>query len=360
MSLGLSMKRYFVPLAAVIMALAATRLVARSSGRDDPRIDFATDDPHGRDADRPEAIPARGMVDVFWRGYQEVSKDRVSLIAAGVTFYLFLALFPALGAIVALYGLAADRATMAQHIRDLAVLLPPGAFGIVADQIQELSKKPGGSLGIAFFASFAIALWSAHNGTLALFDAMNVAYEEDEKRTFVRRNLIGLAFTLGATIAVFAMIGLVAGLPIVLSYVWLGEVPEEIALMIRWPVLLAIFFCGIVALYRFGPSREPAKVRWMTWGAAMTTFACVGMSLCFSLYLDRFADYKATYGALGALIGLLVWSWLSVTILIVGAELNAELEHQTARDTTTGAPLPMGARGAFVADSLGKSSGHSG
>lgn len=358
--MGLSIKRYLVPLAGALMALTAARLMARRSSRRDPCLDVATEDPRGRDAERPEAIPARGLVDVFWRVYEEVSRDRVSLIAAGVTFYLFLALFPALGAVVALYGLAADRATMAQHIRELAVLLPPGAFDIVADQIQELSKKPNGSLGTAFFAGFAIALWSAHNGTLALFDAMNVAYEEDEKRTFLWRNLIGLAFTLGATIVVIAMIGLVAGLPIVLSYVWLGEVPEEIALLIRWPVLLAIFFCGIMALYRFGPSREPAKVRWMTWGAAMTTIACVAMSLCFSLYLDRFADYKATYGALGALIGLLVWTWLSVTILIVGAELNAELEHQTARDTTTGAPLPMGVRGAFVADSLGKTADQSG
>lgn len=350
------MKRYLVPLATAILALAATQLMARSGGRSNPRYSVPIEDPHGRDADRPEAIPARGMLDVLWRVYEEVSRDRVSLIAAGVTFYLFLALFPALGAIVALYGLAADRTTMAQHIRELAVLLPPGAFDIVADQIRELSKKPDGSLGIAFFAGFAIALWSAHNGTLALFDAMNVAYEEDEKRTFLWRNVIGLAFTLGATIAVIAMIGLVAGLPIALSYVWLGEVPEEIALIIRWPVLLALFFCGIMALYRFGPSREPAKARWMTWGAALTTIACVAMSLGFSLYLDRFADYKATYGALGALIGLLVWTWLSVTILIIGAELNAELEHQTARDTTTGPSRPMGARGAFVADSLGKTS----
>lgn len=345
-------RRYFPVMATAALTLYALRLKSSCEPQTVPSTPDAAD-AHGRDAKTPEAIPVRGLRDVLWRVYSEVSHDRVSLIAAGVTFYLFLALFPAIAALVSLYGLLADRATMAEHIRELAILLPPGAFDIVADQIHALSQNPENSLNLSFLSGLAIAMWSAHSGTLALFDAMNVAYEEDEKRSFVWRNLVGLGFTFGAALTAIAMIGLVALLPVALSCVWLGEVPEHLMLLIRWPALLAITIFAVMALYRFGPSREPAKLRWMTWGAVLTTAAWVAMSIGFSLYLDRFADYQAAYGALGALIGALVWTWLSVTILIVGAELNAELEHQTARDTTTGAPRPMGTRGAYVADTLG-------
>jgi membrane protein len=167
-------------------------------------------------------------------------------------------------------------------------------------------------------------------------------------------NLIGLGFTLCAMLLMVVMVVLVGVMPVVLSYLWLDQFKEHMALLMRWPLLLLVVTVAVTSVYRFGPSREPAKLRWMTWGAVLTTIAWAAMSLGFSFYLDHFANYNATYGTLGALIGFLIWIWLSVVILIVGGELNAELEHQTAKDTTTGMPRPMGARGAYVADTLGE------
>ena len=308
----------------------------------------------GRNAAVPEAIPLRGLRDVFWRVMEEVLDDRVTLIAAGVTFYLLLALFPALAAVVAIYGLVADPATMAEHLRELSGLLPPGAFDFIAERIESLVETRSSTLGLTFFIGLAFALWSSHNATLAVFDAMNVAYEEREKRGLIRLNAIALCFTLCGLLAAALMIGLVAVMPVALSFIWLDQFKEHMALVLRWPLLLLIFGLATTAVYRFGPSREPATLRWMTWGAVLVTVLWFVMSLSFSFYLDHFANYSATYGTLGALIGFLVWVWLSVVILIIGGELNAELEHQTARDTTTGLPLPMGSRGAYVADTLGK------
>ncbi|WP_028749079.1 YihY/virulence factor BrkB family protein [Rhizobium mesoamericanum] len=312
------------------------------------------DEGRGRNAAVPEAIPWKGLRDVFWRVIHEVAEDRVTLIAAGVTFYLLLALFPALAALVAIYGLVADPATMAEHLRELSGLLPPGAYDLIAERIRGLVETRSSTLGITFFVGLAVALWSSHNATLAIFDAMNVAYEEREKRGLIRLNAIALCFTLCAMLVAALMIGLVAVMPVVLSFIWLDQFKEHLALLLRWPLLLLIAGLATTAVYRFGPSREPATLRWMTWGSALVTVSWFVMSLCFSFYMDHFANYSATYGTLGALIGFLVWAWLSVAILIIGGELNAELEHQTARDTTTGVPLPMGLRGAYVADTLGK------
>ncbi|AHG48524.1 ribonuclease (plasmid) [Rhizobium leguminosarum bv. trifolii CB782] len=353
---ALPLKRFTIAAAMTAAAVGAFMLMqARQGGPLGPPTEphRAIDD-HGRSATVPEAIPLSGLRDVFWRVYHEVLNDRVTLIAAGVTFYLLLALFPAMAALVSLYGLVADPITISEHLRELAGLLPPGAFDLLADQIKELVSKRDSALGITFFVGLGIALWSTHSGTLAIFDAMNVAYEEDEKRGLIRLNLVGLCFTFSAMLLMVVMVALVGVMPVVLSYLWLDQFKEHMALLLRWPLLLLVVAVAVTSVYRFGPSREPAKLRWMTWGAALTTLAWAAMSLAFSFYLDHFANYNATYGTLGALIGFLIWIWLSVVILVIGAELNAELEHQTARDTTTGTPLPMGTRGAYVADTLGE------
>ncbi len=297
--------------------------------------DVRTIDPlepgRGRNAAVPEAIPIKGLRDVFFRVVKEVSDDRVTLIAGGVTFYLLLALFPALAALVALYGLMADPVTMSDHLRELAGLLPPGAFDLIADQIKNLVETRNSTLSVTFIVGLSIALWSTHSGTLAVFDAMNVAYEEKEKRSFIKLNAIALCFTLCATLCAAIMIGLVAVMPAVLSYLWLDQFKEHMALLLRWPVLLLIVGAIVTAVYRFGPSREPAKFRWMTWGccARDAVMVChVGRLLVLHEPLRRLQRH---YGTLGTLIAFLVWTWLSIVILIVGGELNAELEHQTRK-----------------------------
>ncbi len=344
--------------AAVVAIGLVTILFGRR--REDPAIGVKAKskdkniDAHGRSARIPEEIPLRGLKDVLWRVVAEVSEDRATLVAGGVTFYILLALFPALTALVALYGLILEPSDIVRHLQDIALVLPPGAFDLISDQLNDLVAQRTGELGATFFVGLAIALWSSHSGTMALFDAMNIAYEEHEKRSIIRLNMIALVFTLCGVVGAVLLIGLVAVLPAILSYLWLDQWSETVALICRWPLILIVMAISISAIYRFGPSRQPARVRWLTWGVVFSTVTWLVMSMGFSLYLTNFADYGVAYGALGALIGFLVWTWLSVLILIVGAEINAELEHQTRHDTTTGRPLPMGERGAFVADTIGR------
>lgn len=308
----------------------------------------------GRHADSPNEIPAKGLRDVFWRVVTAVMVDRVTLIAAGVTYFLLLSLFPALGALVALYGFVADPTTIMGHIGFLASVFPPGSFDLILNQLTALTQQKASTLSFAFVTGLVIALWSANSGMKALFDAMNVAYQEDEKRSFVRLNLLSLAFTFGALIIAIVLIAAIGVLPAALAYLWLDRWQELLARFARWPFILVFVGCGIAVIYRYGPSREQAKLKWLSWGGVFSTLLWLAASILFSFYLENFANYNATYGTLGALIGLMVWVWISVIILIVGAELNAELEHQTVRDSTTGAPKPMGERGAFVADTIGK------
>lgn len=314
-------------------------------------------DPHhgrGRDADKPAEIPARGLKDVFWRIVSGVMEDRVTLIAAGVTYYLLLALFPAASVLVSLYGLMADPAAIADRIASLGSVMPADALDIFLNQVRALSAERGATLSAGLVGGLALALWSANNGIKALFDAMNVAYREKEKRSIVRLNLVSLAFTFGAFLIAIVILFSMGVVPAVLNYFWLDRWAELIIRVARWPIMMVFVGFGIMALYRFGPSREPAKVRWLTWGAVFSTLLWFAASLGVSFYLSNIANYNATYGTLGALIGFMVWTWISAIIVIVGAEINAELEHQTTRDSTTGTPRPMGERGAYMADTLGE------
>jgi membrane protein len=309
---------------------------------------------HGRHAPRPSDIPALGWWDIGWRVWSEVGEDRVMLVAAGVTFYLLLALFPALAAFVSLYGFVADPDTVADHVSHLGGLLPSAGVDIIRTQLDDLASQDEQALGIGFLIGLAIALWSANNGVKALFEAMNIAHEEQEKRGFLMLNLTSIAFTMGALLIGIALILTVGAVPAMLAYLRLDAWAETLIAIGRWPVLLVAILTGISLIYRFGPSRRAPKWRWLSWGAAIATIVWVGASWGFSFYLQNFANYNATYGSLGAVIGLMMWTWISVIILIVGAEINAEMEHQTKCDSTVGEPKPMGERGAVVADTLGK------
>ena len=328
----------------------------RRDGEDAASSEDADGADRGRHADTPNQIPPKGLRDVFWRVVEAVVADRVTLIAAGVTYFLLLSLFPALGALVALYGFIADPTTIMGHIGFLASVFPPGSFDLILNQLTALTQQKASALSFAFVTGLIVALWSANSGMKALFDAMNVAYQENEKRSFVRLNLLSLAFTLGALFIAIVLIAAIGVLPAALAYLWLDRWQELLARFARWPFILTFVGCGIAIIYRYGPSREQAKLRWLSWGVIFSTLLWLAASILFTFYLENFANYNATYGTLGALIGLMVWVWISVIILIVGAELNAELEHQTLRDSTTGAPLPMGQRGAFVADTIDRKS----
>jgi membrane protein len=294
-----------------------------------------------------------GWRDILWRVWEESSEDRITLIAAGSAFYLLLAMFPALAAFVSIYGFVADPSTVADHVAFLGGLMPSGGLDLVRGQLEALARQDRNALSIGFIVAILTAFWSANNGVKTLFEAINIAYEEREKRSFIRLNLIAFAFTLGAMFIAIAMIVAVGVVPAMLALLRLGQFSELIIGLLRWPILLVMVAAGISIIYRYGPSRERAKWRWITWGGTLATIAWLAASMGFSFYLQNFADYNATYGSLGAVVGMMLWIWISVVILILGAELNAEMEHQTAVDTTTGEPKPMGERGAVVADTLG-------
>ena len=308
----------------------------------------------GRFANMPSEMPLEGWKDILWRVYAEFSADRVTLIAAGATFYLLLALFPALAAFVSIYGFVADPVTIADQIAFLGGFLPSGGLELIQGQLDALISQDPAALSFAFVFGLLFALWSANNGIKTLFEAMNIAYEETEKRSFFRLNLVSFAFTLGAIAIGILFIVSVGVVPAVLATVGLGRFTETLIALFRWPVMIVAASLGLSLLYRFGPSRQPAEWRWLSWGAVITIVVWLAASIAFSWYLANFADYNATYGSLGAVIGFMMWTWISVVILIVGAEVNAEIEHQTALDTTTGPERPMGARGAHMADTVGR------
>jgi membrane protein len=309
----------------------------------------------GRRAASPLAIPARGWMDILWRTYAEIGKDRLLAVAAGVVFYGLLALFPAVTALVSCYGLFADWNTVSNHLDALAGLMPAGGLEIVRDQATRITSRGPSELTLAFGFALAVAVWSANAGMKAVFDALNVVYEEDEMRSFLKLNAVSLAFTFGALAAALVALGLVVVFPLALAYLGAQGLQAALISVLRWPLLFALIVAGLSLLYRFGPSRRSAAWRWLSAGAVVAALAWIGGSLAFSYYLANFTDYNATYGSLGAVIGLMMWMWLSVVVILLGAELNAELEHQTARDTTTDRrEKPLGRRGAAMADTVGR------
>jgi membrane protein len=314
----------------------------------------AEDAARGRNAHSPSQMTWRGWRDVLWRVWKEADEDRLMLIAAGATYYLLLALFPALAAFVSLYGFFADPMTITSHVSYLAGLLPEGGIDIIRGQLGALAAKSDSTLSLSFLVAFVIAFWSANSGIKALFEAMNIVYDEREKRSFIVLNLIAVLFTFGAMVVGFVLITAIGIVPAVLALVDLGNQADLVIRLARWPLIVLLIAAGISLIYRYGPSRERAKWRWVTWGGALATIAWLAVSIGFSFYLENFAQYNVTYGSLGAVVGFMIWTWLSVLVLLVGGELNSEVEHQTAVDSTTGPPEPMGQRGAVMADTLGE------
>ena len=335
----------------------ATGAFGETKSTDEPRWKQharARESGRGREAEKPTQIPWRGWKDVLLRTYEEIGKDRLLAVAAGVVFFALLAIFPGITALVSSYGLFFDYGTINQHLSLAAGILPESAFGLVQEQVGRIVSKGSGKLSLGFLFGLGLALWSANAGMKAIFDALNVIYDEEEKRGFIRLNLISLGFTLGAIGVMLLAVGAVVVFPLVLAFFGIQKINPLLLSILRWPVLFGLIIVGLALLYRFGPSRRDPKWRWVSVGSVFAAVTWVGASLGFSFYLSKFADYDATYGSLGAVIGLMMWMWLSAIVILTGAELNAEIEHQTARDSTRGAAKPMGARGAAMADTVGE------
>jgi membrane protein len=317
----------------------------------------APEDGRGRSADRPSDIPASGWKDILLRVYHGISEDRILLVAAGVTFYLLLSIFPGIAALVSIYGLFADPADIAGHLDALTNVAPGGAIDLLREDMTRLASNGGTTLGLGFVVSLAVSLWSTNSGVSAIFDALNIVYEEKEKRGLVRFYLTTLTFTLASVAFILLAIGVVVLLPVVLNFIPLPGGTDLLVKIARWPILFVLTALALAVLYRYGPSRAEARWRWITWGSAFATVTWIAASVLFSWYVANFGSYNKTYGSLGAIIGFMTWIWISIIVVLVGAKIDAEMEHQTARETTTGQPKPLGMRGARMADTLGPAQG---
>lgn len=311
-------------------------------------------DPRGRRAAWPSEVPWRGWWDILKRIGASISRTNAMLIAAGVGFYAFLAIPSAFTAIVSLYGLAFDPGDVGRQIEGMHGVMPEAAINLLSDQLQSLTSRPRSALGIGLVISLAIALWSARSATASMISAINIAYGEEEKRSIITFQFVALALTIGGIVFAILAIALVAVLPAILGLLPLGDAGKTITSAVRWPILVVLLMAGLAVIYRFAPSREQAKWRWVSWGAVVATILWIVGSALFSIYVGEFASYDKAYGSLGAVVVLLMWLYLSAFAVLLGAAFNAELEHQTARDSTDGTPQPMGRRGAVMADTLGK------
>jgi membrane protein len=307
----------------------------------------------GRRAHAPTHIPWRGWKDIFVRTYYEIQNDRLLALAAGVGFYSLVALFPAIAAGVSSYALFANAATISKHLSIVSDIVPAGSLDLLSGEIARIAAKSDGKLTFGFGLGLGIALWSANAGMKAIFDALNIIYDEEEKRGLVWLNVVSLFFTVCAIAAAGLAVALVVVFPLLLVASGLTSLDEPIIGYLRWPVMFVLMIVGLAVLYRYGPSRRLAKWRWTSVGSVFAASAWLAVSSLFSWYLGNFANYNATYGALGAVVGLMMWMWLSTIVVLVGAELNSEIEHQTARDTTVGPEKPLGTRGAVMADTVG-------
>jgi len=340
-------------LAGVAGTLAADEARQRRAAAAPGPVPPVADRGRGRHADTPWTIPPAGWKDIAWRTAKETIDDDVVAVARGVAFSGMLALFPALAAFVSIYGLFADVAAAREHLAALTGFVPASALTMIGDQMVRIAAANDAGLSATAVLGILVSVWSANAGIKALFRGLNIAFEEKEKRSFLKLHLATLAFTVGGVVFFALAAAAIIGVPVAFEFFGAqGVLPLFAAL--RWPALLAVTVVGLGLLYRFGPSREDARWDWISPGALAAAVLWMAASGLFSWYLTSVADYEATYGSLGAVFGLMVWMWLSAVVILFGAEINAEVEHQTARDSTTGPPEPLGQRGAAMADEIGR------
>ncbi|WP_109076493.1 MULTISPECIES: YihY/virulence factor BrkB family protein [unclassified Azospirillum] len=315
-------------------------------------------DGRGRSADSPSDIPKKGWKDILLRVWDEQSKDNVSMLAAGVAYYALLAIFPAVAALVSIYGLVADPSMIETQLNQLGSLLPPDALSIVSDQARKVATAPSQGLGFGLIFGLLLTLWSASRGTNSMVTALNIAYGEKETRGFLKLAMLSMGLTVAGLLFVILAIAMIVAVPAAITIIGLQNTPIGwIASLARWPILAVTIMLALAVFYRYAPDRREPRWRWVTWGSAVATVVWLLGSLGFSVYVSNFGSYNETYGSVGAVVILLLWFNLTSYVVLMGAELNAEIEHQTARDTTDRdgrASRPMGRRDAYVADTVGE------
>ncbi|MGR6036331.1 MAG: YhjD/YihY/BrkB family envelope integrity protein [Candidatus Nitrosoglobus sp.] len=308
----------------------------------------------GRSANKPWQLPLLGWRDIGWRVWEQFSKKNIDIVAAGVAFYGVLAIFPILATLVSIYGLLANPAGVEAQLDFLQDILPVEAWGIIKSQLDSLVNRSETALSISAFISTLLTLWSARMGAVALITALNIVYGEGEKRSLIRTILTGLLLTIGGILFIVIALSLIVALPTILGYIGLGDITKAAIIWLRWPLLAVGIMFLLSILYRFAPSRRHARWEWVSIGAVVATLLWILVSALFSFYASHFGSYNKTYGSLGAVVILMLWFWLTALSVLIGAALNAEMEHQTKKDTTIGKPKPMGKRNAYMADTIGR------
>ena len=311
----------------------------------------------GREANRPQDIPPKGWWDVSLRVLKRLSSDNITLVSGGMAMYALLSVFPAMAAVVSIYGLFATPADVVRHMSAFSGVLPPGVWDIFKTQLQTIAGHAQSTLSTAAAIGLVLALWSARSAMSALMSAANIAYGEREKRNFFIQVLVSLVLTVGAVLGFLLMIALGIAIPVGLKILGTRPWVQWTVDAVQWVLLWLFAVGGLAFVYRFAPAREPPRWRWVTWGSGVAATLWLGTSALFAIYVRTFADYGKTYGALGGVIALLMWFYISSIVVVLGAEINAEMERQTKQDTTTGPKVPMGERGAYAADTVGPSAG---
>ncbi|MDW5378104.1 YihY/virulence factor BrkB family protein [Halomonas sp. HP20-15] len=309
---------------------------------------------HGRHAHKPTHIPRHGWFEVLKRVKEDIGRDHVSLVAAGVAFYSLLALFPAIVAVISIWGLLFDPQQISQQISSVSHLLPQQAAGIIRQQAQQASASNSTGMGLAAIGGILLAVYSASRGIKGLMDGLNIVYEEQEKRGFIKKTAIILGLTLGAVVMAVVTLGAITAIPTLVKLLGLGGIIGTLINLLRWPLLLVMVMVALAILFRYAPDRRKPRWQWASAGSVVAVPLWLIGSIGFSIYVRNFASYNETYGSLGAVVVLLMWFWLSAFIVLMGAALNSELERQTRHDTTAGDDQPVGERGADAADSVAR------
>jgi membrane protein len=309
----------------------------------------------GRGANKAGDIPAKGWKDSLLRVKKGIRDDSLSLLAAGMSYFALLAFVPAISSVVLIYAWISDPSQIAAQIEMAGDVIPVEIRNTLNEQLSTLSSEASGTLGFGAIGSLLFALWSASKGSKAVIESLNIIYDEEEKRGFIKLNIFAIGMTAFAAIMAIAAIGVIVGVPIVMNFVELGRGTQIMGSIISWVILLGLFSVFLAFAYRFGPNRSKAKWTWVSRGAVTASILWALVSLGFSYYASRFGEFNKAYGSMGAVVVLMMWFYLSSFVILLGGELNAELEHQTMKDSTEGEPEPLGRRGAKKADTIGKS-----